>query len=64
MTHRIALVTLAAVIRAPVRGRYAAVTRPDAPVRPLQPSFAYRLASLARRTAFARQLSGPEVHHG
>lgn len=64
MTHRIALTTLAAVIRAPVRGQYAAVTRPDAPRRPSQPSFAYRLASLARRSALARQIAGPEVRHG
>ena len=63
MTHRIALVTLAAVIRAPVRGRYAAVTRPDSARRPTQPSFAYRIASLARRSAFARQLAGPEPSH-
>lgn len=64
MTYSIALTTLAAVIRAPVRGRYAAVTRPDAHVRPLQPSFAYRLASLARRSSLARQIAGPEVRHG
>ena len=64
MTHRIALTTLLAVIRAPVRGRYAAVTRPDAAVRPCSPSYGYRLASLARRTAFARQLAGPEGHRG
>lgn len=63
MTYRIARVTLAAVIRAPVCGRYAAVTWPDAPRRPFQPSFGYRLASLARRTAFARQLAGPEPRH-
>ena len=63
--HRIALVTLVAVVRAPVRGQYAAVTRPDAPRRrPSQPSFAYRLASLARRSALARQITGPDVHHG
>ena len=64
MTHRIALTTLAAVIRTAKRDPYAAVTRPDAPVRPHQPSFAYRLASLARRSAFARRLSGPEVAMG
>lgn len=64
MTHRIALTTLAAVIRTTGRDRYAAVTRPDAPRRPLQPSFAYRLASLARRSALARHIAGPEVRHG
>lgn len=64
MTHRIALVTLAAVIRAPRRGIYAAVTRPDAKYRPYQPSFAYSILSLARRSSLARQITGTEVHHG
>lgn len=62
--HRIALTTLAAVIRAPVRGQYAAVTRPDAKYRPYQPSFAYCLWSLARRSSLARQITGTEVRHG
>ena len=61
--HRIALVTLAAVIRPAVRGQWAAVTRPDADHRPSQPSFAYRMASLARRSALARQLAGREARH-
>lgn len=62
--HRIALTTLEAVIRAPRRGLYAAVTRPDAPRRPSQPSFAYCLWSLARRSSLARQITGTEVRHG
>ena len=62
--RRIALVTLVAVLHTAGRDPYAAVTRPDAARRPLQPSYAYRLASLARRTAFARLLAGPEVRHG
>lgn len=61
--YRIALATLAAVIRPNVRGQWAAVTRPDAARRPLQPSFAYRLASLARRSALGRQLSGSDPVH-
>lgn len=64
MTYRIALVTLAAVIRAPVRGRFAAVTRPDSPRRPSQPSYPYNMWSLARRSALARQITGTEVRHG
>ena len=63
MSHRIALVTVRSVLRAPFRGRYAAVTRPDAPRRPYQPSFSYALSSLARRSALGRQLTTPEARH-
>lgn len=64
MTYRIALVTLRSVIRKPFRGRYAAVTRPDAAVRRNQPSYCYGMRSLSNRSTMARQLTGTEVHHG
>lgn len=57
MIHRIALVTLRAVLHLPP-GRLAAVSRPEAPpgARLKQPSFGFSMWSLARLTTFARSL--------
>lgn len=54
--HHIKLSTLAYVIRAPWRGRYAAVTRPDHDTTRHGPSYCYSVKQLARRTPLARQI--------
>ena len=64
MTHSILLRHLREVLRPAFRGRYAAVTRPDAAVRLHQPSYCYAVRSLANRSTLARQLTGTEVRHG
>lgn len=58
--YRILLRHLREVLRTPFRGRYAAVTRPDAAVRLHQPSYCYAMRSLANRSALARQITGAE----
>lgn len=55
--HRIALSTLAYVIRAPWRGRYAAVTRPTSAPTRHAPSYTYSLKQLSRRTELGRAIT-------